>query len=388
MKNIVLISCSIVYQDARVKSYIKTLIKQGYCVDLVSLKENVNDPFRSQEEGYVNYRVATRYIGNSLLNYIKYYFIFTLRVFFIVSFLAFKKKIDIVHYNNLPNFPVFAAIIPKILGARIILDNHDLITVMFGSKFDSLRFSSMLLCLLRLEQKLSMAFAQKVIAADHNQKEALLEDGVTENKITVILNVANEEWFRPVLKKERDDGEFRLIYHGTIAERLGLDVAIKAIAMIRDQIPRIRFYLIGKGDFLEECLKLIVELGLEDVVLPSKCYYPVEQLSDIIKKMDVGIVPNKKTQATDKYMLPVKLLEYVYMRLPVIAPRLKIIERYFDDDMIMFFEPGDHKELAQCILNLYRDKTLRRLLVERSRSFVDKYNWKSQEKVYLALIEV
>ena len=357
-------------------------------MDLVSLKENVSDSFRSWEDGYINYRVATRYIGDSLPNYIKYYFIFTLRVFFIVSFLAFKKKIHVVHYNNLPNFPVFAAIIPRILGARIILDNHDLITVMFGSKFDSLRLRSMLVCLLRLEQKLSMAFAHQVITADHNQKETLIEDGVTEDKIVVILNVANEEWFKPVLKRKRDDGEFRLIYHGTIAERLGLDVAINAIAMIQDQIPRIRFYLIGKGDFLEKCLKLIVELGLEDVVLASKCYYPVEQLSDIINKMDVGLVPNKKTQATDKYMLPVKLLEYVYMRLPVIAPRLKIIERYFDDDMIMFFEPGDHKELAQCILKLYHDKTLQKLLVERSRSFVDQYNWKAQEKVYLTLIEM
>ena len=385
-KNIIIISCSIVYMDARVRSYIDGLCKQGYHVDVISLKDDKNERIRSQENGYINYKVATRYIGDRLISYILYYILFLLRSFAVVSLLSFRKKFHAVHYNNLPNFPVFAALLPRIMGAKIILDNHDLITSVFASKFQGRRLSSFSFRLLSFEQKLSMAFAHHVICADHNQKDALVEVGVPAHKITVILNLANEAWFRPE-RKERTDNEFRLIYHGTVAERLGLDVAIRAVALAREQIPEIRFHLIGNGDFLDTCLKLIQELDLERVVLPSKCFYPVETLSDIINTMDVGLVPNRRTKGTDEYMLPVKLLEYVYMRMPVIAPRLKIIERYFDEDMLMFFEPGDHEDLARCICELYQHKERRCSLVQKSQNFVQEHNWSSQMEKYLHLIE-
>ena len=38
-------------------------------------------------------------------------------------------------------------------------------------------------------------------------------------------------------------------------------------------------------------------------------------------------------------LLPVKLLEYVHMGLPVVASRLPVIERYFGDDVLLA-EPG------------------------------------------------
>ena len=85
-------------------------------------------------------------------------------------------------------------------------------------------------------------------------------------------------------------------------------------------------------------------------------------------------------------MLPVKLLEYVYMQKPVIAPRLKIIERYFDETMIKYFEPENVEDLARCIVELYENPEERKSLVNKANKFIKKYNWKTQEKEYLKLI--
>jgi glycosyltransferase involved in cell wall biosynthesis len=356
-------------------------------VDVLSLKEDVSEPLISHEEGYVNPRVTTRYIGNNLFSYFKYYLLFTLRCFFIVSRLSLYKKIHVVHYNNLPNFPVFSAIIPRLLGARIILDNHDLIGVMFTSKFYNSPSRSLMIKVLWFEQYISMAFSHRIITADHNQEKALLNDKVPKCKVTVLLNLANPEWFKPQRQHNRQDKQFRLIYHGTVARRLGLDLAIRAVAKAKDHVPGLRFHLIGKGDFLDECLRLIEELSLHGIVIPSKCYYPVTKLPEIIHRMDAGIITNRQTLATDRYMLPVKLLEYVQMRVPVIAPRLNIIQQYFDEDMLMFFDPGDVDQIADCIINLYRDRNLQQALVEKSQEFFRCHNWQKQQDDYLALVE-
>ena len=48
--------------------------------------------------------------------------------------------------------------------------------------------------------------------------------------------------------------------------------------------------------------------------------------------------------------------------LPIIASKTKIDDYYFDDSIIMFFKPGDHEDLARCIIDLYKNPPLARVL--------------------------
>ena len=158
-------------------------------------------------------------------------------------------------------------------------------------------------------------FADKVITADHNQKDYLVNIGVPEDKISVIMNVANENFFKPD-RRIRHDHEFRLVYHGTVAKRLGLDLAIEAVALAQISIPEIKFHLIGKGDHLDVCESLVAKHKLENTVFLSHCFYPVKELSPILNTMDVGIIPYRKNIHTDMYGMSVKLLEYVFYGYP------------------------------------------------------------------------
>lgn len=84
-------------------------------------------------------------------------------------------------------------------------------------------------------------------------------------------------------------------------------------------------------------------------------------------------------------MLPVKLLEYVALGIPAVVPRLEAIGHYFTDDMVMYYEPEDVESLANAILRLHGDATLRRTQAVIARDFLVRYGWERQGE---ALVEM
>lgn len=368
--------------DARVKAYVQSLQKKGIETDVIALRERSKGKKEKSDNGVIYY-LTNKYRGYNPLRYILSYFQFFLAAFFKLIILQLRKRYTVIHVHNMPNFIVFAGIIPKILGARIILDVHDLMTANYMTKF-SIAEDHWLIKLLKFEQKLSAAFADHVLCADHKQKEILCKYGIRKGKITVIMNVANEDLFRPVVA-EKDKEKFNLVYHGTVAERLGIDILLKAINLIKDRIP-VFLSVYGEGDYLEECLRLRDQLDLGTCVYFSGSAFSVESVPELVSTMDVGMVAQKKTFATDRIGMPVKLMEYVHLQMPVIAPRLQIIRYYFDENMIKFFEPENVDDLARCIVELYENEEERKSLVRNANKFYLKYNWKRQEKEYLELL--
>jgi len=370
------------YTDARIKAYVKSLEGRGIETDVIALKENDKTLCESTRYGRIYY-LTKKYQGKCSFKYIISYLWFFFNAFLKVSFLYIENKYDVIHVHNMPNFIILAAIIPKIFGAKIILDVHDLMTANYMTKFGADE-GHILIRILKIEQIISAKFANHVICADHKQREKLIEYGIPAAKVTVMLNVANEEIFKPVVGK-KDLNRLDIIYHGTIAERLGIDILLRAIAKIKNQIPTF-LSIYGDGDFLQHCLALKNELGLDRHVYFSQSFFSVEKVPEIVSTMDVGVVPYRRTLATDELGMSVKLMEYVYLQIPVIAPRLQIIRRYFEEDMLKFFEPDSVEDLARAIVELYENPEERENLVLNANKFIEKYNWKSQEKEYDRLL--
>jgi glycosyltransferase involved in cell wall biosynthesis len=141
---------------------------------------------------------------------------------------------------------------------------------------------------------------------------------------------------------------FDLVYHGTMAERLGVDLLIRAVARLEDRIPGLRLNLWGQGDDLAAFQALARELRVEDQILFKPKGFPLHELPGHLTAMDLGVVGNRRSAAGD-LMLPVKLMEYIALRMPAVVPRLKAIEYYFTDDMVAFYEPEDVSSLADAI---------------------------------------
>jgi glycosyltransferase involved in cell wall biosynthesis len=360
------------------------LVEMGCEVIFLVLKEGAKP--RTYNDGAITVRELNirKYCGKGPLHYLLSYLMFLCLAFLACTRLSLKDGISAVHVHNMPDFLVFAGLIPRLLGRQVILDVHDSVPETYMAKFGT--DSSVLFETLRLEEKICCWFATDIICVNAPQRDVLIDRGIPARKIATILSVPR--FSNPKYNREahRSQERFRLVYHGTISRRLGLDLVINAMAKVIPSVPGLEFHLYGAGDDLEEFLHLAQSLGVRDRIQ----FHGVidwSKLPEVLAEMDAGIVANRKNICTD-LMLPAKLMDYVSLEIAAIAPRLRTIRYYFTEDMVSYFEPENLDEMVEAILRLYRDQSRRERQATKAKRFLEEHRWENQQrclrKVYFA----
>ena len=326
---------------------------------------------------------AGRYQGENAVAYLAKYASFFFQSFVLVSYLFFKKRYDIIQVHTMPDFLVFAALVPKMFGSKVILDVHDLMPELYQCKFRS-GPRHLAVRLITWMERRSIAFAHRCIAVHDPHRDALAGHGNPRQKLSVLMNVPDSRVFHRN-GASRDDGKFRLIYHGTVARRHGLEVALKAVRAVRDKIPELEFLVIGRGDDLDRIKRLATEMELEDCVRFLGAM-PAEELPKHLQKADIGVVPILYDPFT-RYMLPLKLMEYVWMGVPCVVSETETIRAYFDKKMVWFCRPEDDTQLAGAILELYRSPATRARLSANAARFNTQFSWEQQKQEYFELVD-
>ncbi len=327
-----------------------------------------------------------RYRGGKSGSYLAAYFRFFLRAFRTLNTMHLQKRYDIVQVHTMPDFMVFTTLLAKLLGAKVILDVHDLMPEAYMSKFGKDR-ASLLIRMITWVERSSVRFADRAIAVHAPHREVLVSHGNPRGKFTILLNLPDSRIIHgdtpPAVHREGEP--FRLVYHGIVAERNGLETAIRAVDVARREIP-VEFDIYGGGDDLSRLQSLSRELGLDGTVRFSGRFVPMEELRNRIPEAHLGLVTLLYDSVT-RHMLPTKLLEYVSIGLPAIVARTETIQAYFDDSMVRFYTPGDHEELARHIVNLYHNPEEREQLVKNAGRFNSEYSWERQKQDYYHLID-
>ena len=75
-----------------------------------------------------------------------------------MSYLALHRRYELVHVTSPPDVIVFAALVPKLLGAKIILDIHDIGPELYMRKLGVSK-DKIMICCLRLLEKVSAKFS-------------------------------------------------------------------------------------------------------------------------------------------------------------------------------------------------------------------------------------
>lgn len=375
-------------REPRVEREAKALVARGFEVDVICLRADGEAP-RATQEGVTIYRLPVKRhrgcgAGMQLLEYLSFFVL----AFAKLAVLHARRGYAVVQIHNLPDFLVFAGLIPKLAGARVILDIHDVMPEFYASRFKR-ALHSWPVRLVRWQEQLACRFADHVITVTEVWQTALIERGLPAHKVSVVMNIADDQvfrWVQPSALPARQEDTFRLIYHGTITERYGVDLAIRAVDLVRQTVPQVQLLIHGVGEFRDTVIRLTQELGLEQHVHFSTDFIPTPELPMFIRQADVGLVPYRRDVFTDG-ILPTKLLEYVAVGVPVIAADTAAIARYFDRSMVQFFAPGDYRDLARAILLLHADRERRVALAARALTFNQRYNWPGQAAGYVRLIE-
>jgi glycosyltransferase involved in cell wall biosynthesis len=369
--------------DARVRREAETLAAHDFSVRCLTTR-NGSDQQRFTLEGVeVEELQVPKYRGKSTRAYIASYTRFLAAASVACLRLLRRGELDVVHVHNIPDFLVFAGLLPRFAGCKVVLDVHDSVPETFATKFPRAAWAQKALC---LEERLSALVAHRVICVNHPQRDVLVGRGVPDTKTFVSMNVPDPRIFRSADAAERMDpgGALHLVYHGTMAHRLGVDLLISAVGRLRRRIPGVTLHLWGKGDDLSEFQALARDLALDRHVLFEPAGFPLPELPARLRSMNVGVIGNRRS-AAGALMLPVKLLEYVSLGIPTVAPRLEAIQHYFSEEMVTYYEPEDVDSLSDAILRLYADSGLRRRQTVLARTFLLRYGWERQGEELVAM---
>src|SRR4029078_9084829 len=77
---------------------------------------------------------------------------FALKAAAVLAGLHARRRYDVVHVHNVPDFLGFSALVPKLAGARVILDIHDILPEFYAGKFAASRQSIAFRSLVLLEK--------------------------------------------------------------------------------------------------------------------------------------------------------------------------------------------------------------------------------------------
>jgi len=373
-------------RDPRVKREAEALVEAGHQVVFLASRQP-GEPDQENIEGVQV--IKARGFKKKCTNFMEYmidYLLFFSAIF--AHLLRHPLRYQLIHINNMPDFLVFATVLPRLLGIPVIHDIHDLMPELYLEKFTS-QEENRVVKALKFQEKWAGRFASAVLTVEDRLKDILSARGIDRNKIHVLMNLPDDRIFtaRKELPPKAESAPFVLVYHGTLARRLGLDIAIEAIAKTTATIPNLELRIIGAGEERENLIELRDRLDLQSKVTFSEGFVPVEKIPALLQDADVGIIPLRICSGTD-IMLPTKLLEYVTMGIPCIVPKTGTIGRYFDSSMVQFFEGENIHSLAEAITGLYLEPKRRLSLAQNAtEKFGKTYSWREHKKIYLNLVE-
>jgi len=378
-----MVAYSFYENDTRIRQYVESLIERGVQVDVISLRPKGQRRF-GMIGGAQVFRIQERVVDEKRKwNYFFRVLLFFIKSLFFLSVQHIRSPYALVHVHSIPDFEVFVAVLPKLMGAKIILDIHDIVPEFYANKFNA-RPNSLIIKTLILIEKICCAFADHVIIANDLWAEKLCRRSVKPTKCTALINYPDSQIFAHSPKQLRVDNQFSLIYPGSLNQHQGLDIAIKAMSIVKDKIPDVHLHIYGDGPERENLKALIRDLKLDNIVL---LHDPVSlpEIADRMASSDVGIVP-KRSDSFGNEAFSTKVMEFMAMGLPVVVSDTKIDQFYFNESLVIFFKAGDELDLAEKILSLYYNRTLRQQLIDNGLQFIKSNNWKAKEKIYFQII--
>jgi glycosyltransferase involved in cell wall biosynthesis len=362
--------------DERVKREAQALVDAGHEVDVVCLRQFAGEPARETVDGVRVFRLPLRRrFTRARSSYFAEYGAAFAGCFWMITFLNARRRYDAVQVHTLPDVLVFSAVAAKLTGAKIILDMHDLMPELYMSKF-GLGDHAPIVRILRTTEGASTRFAHAVITASELFRERLVASGVPEDQVTVVLNTADAVAFPPPPDARlpgSGDG-FTVFWHGTMVRRYGLDIAIRAVASLRETIPGLRLIVYGEGECSDELEELTRALGAEDVV-DFRGQVSHLELAGHIASADVGIVPNRPDVHIES-AYPTKLFEFVQMGVPVVATRTRVLEGRFGNEAIVFTAADPESVALEGA----------RQMARRARAQCAPVSWQHMKAAYVVLV--
>jgi glycosyltransferase involved in cell wall biosynthesis len=384
-KHVAMVVYSSYPNDPRPRRAVSALVDEGATVDLITLAGSNGGRWSEQLGAIHLFRIPIRHQRGGALGYGYQYTAFILISSFLFAIRSLFRRYDLVYVHNMPDVLVISALFPKLFGAKVVLDQHDpmpeLMTTIFGASPESRSVR-----ILKWLEKWSIARADLVVTVNVACKRIFSTRSCRPEKIAVVMNAPDGKIFpyraarldEAIQRKER----FAVMYHGSIVERNGLDLAIDAITQVRDRVPNVELRVFGGSTpFLERMKEVVRERNLEGTVR----FLGTKSLEEIVREIqdcDLGVIPNHYNAFTE-INTPTRIFEYLALGTPAVSPATSGIEDYFDKDSMLFFEPGNPADLARVIEYAFHHPEEIASVARKGQQVYLQHTWENERETLL-----
>jgi 1,2-diacylglycerol 3-alpha-glucosyltransferase len=169
-----------------------------------------------------------------------------------------------------------------------------------------------------------------------------------------------------------------VVYAGRLAYEKSIDVLIRAIKIVKQNFPEVNLALAGQGQAEESLRKLTAELGLEDNVkfLGTLNHH---DLAELYRSADVFAI------ASTSEVQSMTIIQAMACGLPAVGVNSNSIPELIQPETGLLFKPGDSQDLAEKIIMLMSDLTLRKKLSQGAINFAPKFSAVSIAKEWIKL---
>ncbi len=371
-------------EDGRVAAETRAAIAAGFEVSVLALRRHDQQAEESIDGARVIRLPVGHQRGTGRLALLGEYLSFTGLAIMRAAARSVRHRFDVVHVNNPPDFLVLASLVPRLLGAKVVFDVHDLSSDMVMMRFDNAA-GGIVDRTLTFVERLAAHASDAVVTVHEPYRQELGRHGIPIEKVSVVLNSLDEAVVTTDTTPPAAAEGFRVVYHGTITPHYGVELLVEAAARARGAIPDLRLELYGAGDALPGALERAHLLGLDDALSVAPRLLSRREVLQAVKFASAGVIPNLPLRL-NRFALPTKLFEYVALGIPAVVADLETIRAYFSDNEVWFFEPGDPLALAAALERVATDPQAAADRVAAARARYEAYRWQRYADVYTELL--
>jgi glycosyltransferase involved in cell wall biosynthesis len=305
-----------------------------------------------------------------------------------------RHSVDVLHVHDLPlvktavigakknNLPVVADFhenYPEALKVWFQWKKNPLIRLKNKVFFGYKRWSAY--------EKWAVHKADFVIAVVEEMKTRLVaEHQIVDDKIVVITNTESKDFINSKLDESiyaEDKANFIVAYTGGVGPHRGVDTAIEAFSFL-EEYEDIVLYITGTSSKAAlKAMNLAIEKGNLKEKVKILGYRPFTEFYSFMKMARVNLIPHHSNGHTDN-TVPHKLFQCMMVGKPLLVSSSTPLKRIVSNTSAgLVFEAGNARDLADKIIELYKDKSKCEELGENGRaaSIRSDYNWEDTSKV-------
>ncbi|MFH0948845.1 MAG: glycosyltransferase [Elusimicrobiota bacterium] len=238
-----------------------------------------------------------------------------------------------------------------------------------------------------IKSKLKYNNVDKIIAVSNGVKKVLLEDGISNEKISVVHsgvdlsrfeNVCGDELYEELKIKK----EYKIVgIVASLAPHKDHKNFLTAAVLIKEKIPEIKFLIVGDGELKNKLIKLAGKLGIADSVIFTGFRKDVPQLLAIF---DVFVLSSHLEG------LCTSVIDAMVSGIPIVATDVGGVGELVEDGVNGFLVlPRNPEILAEKTVGLLTDKNLQQKFSQnskiKSKNFSKEKMIEGTEKLYLEM---